>query len=163
VTITSNTGSVKPNKTRLGKLMSKAANTLGTLSVLSPKRPVSSSDRHSLSHTAASAAAVPATRSSLSAARPTSARSRPESLPISRQSGFVAPRRPSSSRTVAAPAPASIYQTASNAPSDEDVSDTWRNVGASKRSVSNSDSELDATVAPPVAVAQNVSPALPTG
>ena len=74
--------STKKNKTRLGKMMSKAANTVGSLAFLSPKKVNSEQDRNSLSTTTNHTSS----RYSTSTAPLDIPRKRPESLPVSRHS-----------------------------------------------------------------------------
>ena len=80
--------STKKNKTRLGKMMSKAANTVGSLAFLSPKKVSSEQDRHSLSSTTnhTNKPILTTSRYSTSTAPLDIPRKRPESLPVSRHS-----------------------------------------------------------------------------
>lgn len=80
--------STKKNKTRLGKMMSKAANTVGSLAFLSPKKVNSEQDRHSLSTTTnpTNKSILTTSRYSTSTAPLDIPRKRPESLPVSRHS-----------------------------------------------------------------------------
>lgn len=169
------TASTKSNKTRLGKLMSKAATTFGSLKVLSPKKPSSTTDRHSLSDASSSAkfTAPSSSRNTISAAKPPSllSRTRPESLPLSRHSEALPVRRPSSSRVPVRPLPA--VPTATNthgtlkAHSEDDVGDTWHEVEQARLSAGRlsegSGGERDAAeISAPVAHAQSLSAPVPT-